>query len=430
MGECACYPAERDGNHYNEFIGRYFGECVYSTREIASFVVGMSSLAFWITCTAPQFYTNYKSKSAGALSKWFILEWFLGDALNLAGAVITHQLSTQIATGTLFIINDVLMISQVTYYSYFGRKKKRVEDGNDNGDPYAALLEGDEASNEWDDEDDEEAEAERNQQAGASSAVQQGVRLAAVVLPVAFAALSHNKVGNAPGFNFALLSTEEAGGANAELPSCEPQVEISESVEKLGMAIGWISTLVYLNSRIPQILKNQRRRSVRGLSFLMFGAAVMGNTTYGLGVMLRDSSPHALKKALPWLVGSLGTLSLDFTILLQFWCFQDEDDEDQRTSEEAEAAGAEGASAAAALAARRRSPLTSGLYGMKAWNTSPFFKPATVSRRGMPPLDLRDLRDTTSLGVLPSEQTASLATSFAPLSDGDLMGGRERSGSH
>jgi uncharacterized protein with PQ loop repeat len=85
--------------------------------------------------------------------------------------------------------------------------------------------------------------------------------------------------------------------------------------------LGWISSVVYLNSRFPQILKNYRRGSVEGLSVVMFTCAVLGNATYGMGVLLKDSSWAAVKKAAPWLVGSLGTLFLDFTILFQFWYF-------------------------------------------------------------------------------------------------------------
>lgn len=112
MGDssCQCYPAVRDGYEYDRFISNFFGECLYSPREVASFYVGMSSLLFWMACQAPQFYKNYKHKSGHALSKWFLLEWFMGDALNLTGCLMTRQLTTQIATSTLFVCMDVSKI--------------------------------------------------------------------------------------------------------------------------------------------------------------------------------------------------------------------------------------------------------------------------------------------------------------------------------
>ena len=105
--DCQCYPASRDGYAFNEFIAGTFGECLYTPSEVLSFYVGMSSLAFWMACQAPQFYKNFKNKSGHALSKWFLLEWFLGDALNLIGCLLTRQLTTQVATSTLFVIMDV-----------------------------------------------------------------------------------------------------------------------------------------------------------------------------------------------------------------------------------------------------------------------------------------------------------------------------------
>ena len=54
----------------------------------------------------------------------------------------------------------------------------------------------------------------------------------------------------------------------------------------------------------------------------MFFCAVMGNVTYALGVFLRDASPKALLAALPFLVGSVGTICLDGIILIQFWLYK------------------------------------------------------------------------------------------------------------
>ena len=31
-----------------------------------------------------------------ALSFWFLLQWFLGDVTNLVGALLTHQLASQV----------------------------------------------------------------------------------------------------------------------------------------------------------------------------------------------------------------------------------------------------------------------------------------------------------------------------------------------
>ena len=60
----------------------------------------------------------------------------------------------------------------------------------------------------------------------------------------------------------------------------------SSAQKYIGLAIGWISAVVYLCSRVPQVVKNVRRGSVEGLSILMFICTVMGNLTYGCGIMI------------------------------------------------------------------------------------------------------------------------------------------------
>ena len=105
-------------------------------------------------------------------------------------------------------------------------------------------------------------------------------------------------------------------------PSCteddSPQWE-----KTIGVVFGWVSTVIYLFSRIPQILKNIKRGSVEGLSPIMFFCAVMGNLTYAGGILIRARNEAAVIKALPYLVGSIGTLCFDFTILLQFLYYKD-----------------------------------------------------------------------------------------------------------
>lgn len=52
----------------------------------------------------------------------------------------------------------------------------------------------------------------------------------------------------------------------------------------------------------------------------MFMCTVMGNVTYGIGILLRVRKVNDVTRALPFLTGSLGTLFFDATILVQF-CF-------------------------------------------------------------------------------------------------------------
>ena len=106
-------------------------------------------------------------------------------------------------------------------------------------------------------------------------------------------------------------------------PSCDGSAEGETDVDakQVGVVLGWMSSAIYLLSRAPQLYKNFQRRSVEGLSWLMFLCAVLGNSTYAIGILLRARSWPDIAAALPWLTGSLGTLCFDFAILLQFWMF-------------------------------------------------------------------------------------------------------------
>ncbi|KAK4053874.1 hypothetical protein OIV83_001530, partial [Microbotryomycetes sp. JL201] len=93
----------------------------------------------------------------------------------------------------------------------------------------------------------------------------------------------------------------------------------------IGRASAWLCTTLYLTSRLPQIWQNFRRRSVEGLSMMLFVMAATGNSLY-VGSIL--TSPNAvstgyLLESLPYLLGSGGTLCFDFTIVLQSYLYSE-----------------------------------------------------------------------------------------------------------
>ena len=62
------------------------------------------------------------------------------------------------------------------------------------------------------------------------------------------------------------------------------------------------------------------RCSVDGLSLPMFVLAVLGNTMYALGIFLYSVDGVFLLHALPWIIGSVGTLFFDLTVSFLQWC--------------------------------------------------------------------------------------------------------------
>ena len=91
-----CKPLNAQGQAFIPWIHRVFGDCVYSAQDQVSFYIGMSSILFWLCAQAPQLYENYKRGKAEALSFWSLAAWLSGDITNLVGAILTHQLPTQV----------------------------------------------------------------------------------------------------------------------------------------------------------------------------------------------------------------------------------------------------------------------------------------------------------------------------------------------
>lgn len=72
------------------------------------------------------------------------------------------------------------------------------------------------------------------------------------------------------------------------------------------------------SARVPQIIKNYREKSCEGLALLFFMLSLTGNLTYGVSLVAYSQEPEYLHNALPWLLGSLGTIVEDSIIFVQF----------------------------------------------------------------------------------------------------------------
>jgi uncharacterized protein with PQ loop repeat len=113
-----------------------------------------------------------------------------------------------------------------------------------------------------------------------------------------------------------------------------------------GQVFGYICAVLYLGSRLPQLLLNYRRKSTEGLNALFFLFACIGNLTYVMSIFAFEPicSKHYhghwheshcksgeasavygryILVNLSWLVGSLGTLVLDMGVFAQFFLYRD-----------------------------------------------------------------------------------------------------------
>lgn len=116
--------------------------------------------------------------------------------------------------------------------------------------------------------------------------------------------------------------SSSSSSASKDPPTSSPDYQ-----RMVGRISAWACTTLYLTSRLPQIWKNFTRRSVEGLSILLFLFAFLGNTLYVMSILLnpggttRRETRHYLLEALPYLLGSGGTLVFDLTIMVQSWMY-------------------------------------------------------------------------------------------------------------
>lgn len=245
--------------NYIKWIYELFGECISTTKEKIGFGFGFASTIIWMYAQFPQIHLNFRRHSAEGLSVGFLALLIAGDVANLLGLIITGGLLTQKLSSIWYLIADIACISQACYYNWIRPRCCRKSNENQ-----VLLAAADENGND-----------------------------ALLAIPLLFA------MGDSK-----LLSEE----------SIDPY----KSPHLYGMILGWISAVAYLSSRLPQIIKNFRRKKTEGVSCQFFVTAVLGNTSYGLSIFLKDHHWPYIWRQFPWLVGSLGVLVFDFLLILQF----------------------------------------------------------------------------------------------------------------
>jgi solute carrier family 66 (lysosomal lysine-arginine transporter), member 1 len=120
-----------------------------------------------------------------------------------------------------------------------------------------------------------------------------------------------------------------------------PEPEESLDFNLLGQIFGYICAVLYLVSRIPQLLLNYRRKSTEGISMLFFLFACIGNLTYTLSIMAYEPVCKEPKHCNPgeapglywkyvlvnfsWLLGALGSLFLDLGVFVQYFMYKKDD---------------------------------------------------------------------------------------------------------
>ncbi|KAI9230786.1 MAG: PQ loop repeat-domain-containing protein [Piptocephalis tieghemiana] len=280
----------------------------HPTHSFLPSCLGYMSIFFWLNAQIPQLYTNYLLGSAASLSLPFLLIWLLGDITNFFGCILTNQLPFQRYLALYFCLIDLSLLVQFFYYEHGWASP--ITSSPVSSPSFVETSPSSQRESVHFDLHDEE-EDERDNDEGSWSERQ--------CLTASF----HSSPPHHPNNPRAL------GRGRAHPPEDGIWEEGEEgsgnedgAMLTIGMIMAWTCTCLYLSSRIPQIILNYTRGSAEGLSIWMFAFAALGNLTYVLSIALHTQGLEEWLNALPYIIGSAGTLSFDATIFAQFWYYQ------------------------------------------------------------------------------------------------------------
>ncbi|KAL1996943.1 hypothetical protein VTN49DRAFT_7808 [Thermomyces lanuginosus] len=296
-----------------------------TAREAASGILGSISLTCWVFLLVPQLIENYRNGSAEGLSMAFLFVWFVGDITNMVGAIWAHLVPVIIAIGAYFCLADGVLIGQCLYYNARnarrGRRFSHRPSDNAPPTPTTPLL-GRRPSDElsgppsrrrrssasWREHyqrrgshanpDDTLAKIVEETESGSRAWIKNGVSVLAIA-----------------GIGIAGWTMAWQAGLWKPQPA---EYDGGKEMAVGAQVLGYFSAICYLGARLPQIYKNFKSKSCEGLSLLFFILSLLGNLTYGAGILAHSTEKDYFMRNLPWLLGSLGTMVEDVVIFIQF----------------------------------------------------------------------------------------------------------------
>ncbi|KAF2788805.1 hypothetical protein K505DRAFT_211672, partial [Melanomma pulvis-pyrius CBS 109.77] len=392
-----CEPA----NEFLYQLSSTLHTCVPTNLALVSTVLGTCSIVSWLFAQLPQIYKNHQLKSTSGLSIFFLAEWLLGDLSNLLGSVFTRQAMWQVIIAGYYVSVDCALVAQWIWYELLkhGRPLRpiwgrfRSEDSNERGNGAAGMQEV------WDGVSASSPNTPTTPTALKPPTSDKrdmpthspGRNIPHRTNPMdAFRIPNFARSPNSTKESSSMLGTPPLGStpnrtvhrlASSSSPMPSPKTilyisliiavlsntstattvspfapapynslriasdaEASPSASEIaGKVLSWMSTFLYLGSRLPQLYKNHIRKSTAGLSSSLFAAAFFGNLFYssslltnpcawyeyapgeGAGWVDLEGSVRSdwILRATPFFLGAAGVLLMDAAVGFQFWYFGD-----------------------------------------------------------------------------------------------------------
>ncbi|XPT01587.1 hypothetical protein M3J09_010719 [Ascochyta lentis] len=379
-----CEPADE----FLQALSITFHTCIPSYLALISTLLGTCSIISWLFAQLPQIYKNHKLKSTSGLSVYFLTEWLLGDVTNLLGCLLTGQATWQIVIAGYYVFVDCGLTGQWVWYELlhhgrplrpiWGRWRSGENDGGNGAGGMQQVSKGKTPDTADAKSDKKDIEVQRSAPldafripnfARSPSGVKESYAVSPTAMPGAtgtpgtpsnhnirrVAASSSPMPSPKTMLYITLIFAVLSQGSTAR-PTTSPSLPLTTlsatntgmtTRELLGKIFSWSSTFLYLGSRLPQLYKNQIRRSTAGLSPSLFAAAFFGNLFYSTSLLTNPSAwqdfpPNSgwtdtgstrsvwILRALPFFLGAAGVLIMDAAVGLQFLYFGDGELKDAR----------------------------------------------------------------------------------------------------
>jgi solute carrier family 66 (lysosomal lysine-arginine transporter), member 1 len=296
----------------------------------------------------------------------FLVIWLAGDFFNILGGVLQGILPTMIILAVYYTLADIVLILQVLYYRGLlvksGSETPKVDEDTET-QPLLNSTQDNRTSADTNGHHRSSSLSQLHNHVDAThlSPATPLHRTSSIEAPIAARNVKPVSTMQTILFNATAIVLVCAAGASgwwistqklSRHPHKKHHTETIDYPEfdTWGQVFGYFCAILYLGSRIPQILLNYQRKSTEGVSLLFFLFACIGNLTYDLSIFAYDPVPLCDGRGIgqcadgeaasiyaryiavnaSWITGSLGTLLLDMVIFTQFFLYrQDTDDESE-----------------------------------------------------------------------------------------------------
>jgi len=242
---------------------------------ILSWTFGIISSLIWIFIFILQFKEKYLNKYTSNLSFYLILALLIGDTLSNFSAYYKNTSIIILYISSCNIVCDIILVCQYFYYKFDYLF-------NIDSSEYTTLLE---VSN-------------KNLYVKLFKNIIKNVEIQIIIIYILFFTLIDLILN--------VTHTEK--------------LVISE-------IYAWISFCIYLLARLPQIYLNYKRKSVIGLSIIVFYSIIFANFMFLMSILInlldlnKNTKLEYINKNIQWIIGPILTSSLDVIIICQYYYY-------------------------------------------------------------------------------------------------------------